>query len=200
MRRNSVKSIVGSLVASSALALVALTGCTGAPSATTSTSARLAAPSSTPTPTPTPTPTVFLGTGVPLGYSCDELVDPATIARVDRHLVINPAYRPDVSSSAERAVAIRGTACQWKDATTGATLIVTASHPDPPTLGDITSTTAGYATRTDIFGNDVAGYLVNTQAEVITPTGYWATASSPLFSDAAMLKIVMDSVVDALPG
>ena len=191
--------ITGLVFASSVVALLGLVGCAPEPTPTpTSTSWARAASSATPT--PTPTPTVFLGTGVSLGYSCDELVDPEVIDSIDKNLSKNPSYQPAATTSAERAVAIRGTACQWKDPTTGNSLIVTAAHPDPPTLADLTASTASYATATTMFGNDVSGFIVNTQVEIYTRNGYWATATSPLFSDPKIAASVMDAVEQALPG
>ena len=192
------KGIVGLVMASSALIVLGLAGCSpeGAPAATSTHTPRTA---STPTPTPTPTPTVFLGTGVPLRYSCDELVDPTVIQSLDKNLHENLSYQPAATTSAERAVAIRGTACQWKDPSTGNSLIVTAAHPDPPTLADLSSATAGYAKPTTLFGTDVSGFIVNTQIEIFTRSGYWATATSPLFSDQTMARSVMSAIEQSLP-
>jgi hypothetical protein len=193
------RGIVGLVIASSALVLLGLAGCSpdSAPVAASTHTARAA---STPSPTPTPTPTVFLGTGVALRYSCDELVDPTVIESLDKNLHENLSYQPAATTSAERAVAIRGTACQWKDSSTGKSLIVTAAHPDPPTLADLRSATAGYAKRTTLFGTDVSGFIVNTQIEIFTRSGYWATATSPLFSDLTMARSVMSAIEQSLPG
>ena len=193
------RGIVGLVVASSALVVLALAGCSpdAAPTASSTPTARAA---STPTPSPTPTPTVFLGTGVSLRYSCDELVDPGVIDSLDKNLRVNQGYQPAETTSAERAVAIRGTACQWKDPATGNSLIVTAAHPDPPTLADLTSTTASYAQPTTMFGTDVSGFIANTQIEIFTRSGYWATATSPLFSDLKIARSVMDAVEQSLPA
>jgi len=191
--------IAGLVVASGAVALIGLAGCASAanPATTTTSSARA---ESSPTATPTPTPTVFLGTGASLLYSCDELVDPTVIDSLDKNLSTNLSYQPAATTSAERAVAIRGTACQWKDPTTGSSLIVSAAHPDPPTLADLTSTTSSYAKPTTLFGTDVSGFIVNTQVEIFTRGGYWATATSPLFSDPELARTVMAAVERALPG
>ena len=195
------RGIVTLVVASSALTLLGLAGCAADPSArSTPTATSTVGAAGTPSATPTPTPTVFLGTGVSLRYSCDELVDPKTIDRLDKDLDENPKYQPAETTSAERAVAIQGTACQWNDSTTGNSLIVTAAHPDPPTLNQLTSSTASYAKRTTAFGNDVAGYVVNTQVEIFTRHGYWATATSPLFADPAKAKLSMNAVQQSLPG
>jgi hypothetical protein len=193
------RGIVGLVIVSSALALLGLAGC--APAATPAARATPAPHAvSTPTPTPTPTPTVFLGTGVSLRYSCDELVDPDVIESLDKNLHENLNYQPATTTSAERAVAIRGTACQWRDATTGTSLIVTAAHPDPLTLAELSSTTASYAKPTTMFGTDVSGYIVNTQIEIFTRSGYWATATSPLFSDLTMARSVMSAIEQSRPG
>ena len=182
--------IVGLVVVSSALALLCLAGCSP-DSAPTPTPTARAASTPTATATPTPTPTVFLGTGVALRYSCDELVDRAVIDALDKNLRGDLSYQPAPTTSAERAVAIRGTACRWEDPATGDSLIVTAAHPDPPTLADLSSTTASYAKPTTMFGPDVSGFIVNTQIEIFTRSGYWATASSPLFSDLTVARSVM---------
>jgi hypothetical protein len=193
------RGITGLIVASTALALLGLAGCAPEPTAPTSSTPTPRA-AATPTPTPTPTPTVFLGTGVALRYSCDVLVDPTVIESLDKNLRENPSYQPAATTSAERAVAIRGTACQWKDPTTGSSLVVTAAHPDPPTLADLTSTTASYAKPTTLFGTDVSGFIVNTQIEIFTRSGYWATATSPLFSDVTVARSVMAAIEQSLPG
>ena len=194
MRRH----IVG-VVMASAFVLLGLTACApaAAPPVTSRPTAHAAV---TPSPTPTPTPTVFLGTGVALGYSCDELIDPSVIRSLDKNLREDKNYQPAVTTSAERAVAIRGTACQWKDPSTGSSLIVTAAHPDPPTLADVRSATASYAKPTTLFGNDVSGFIVNTQIEIFTRSGYWATASSSLFSNLTVAQSVMNAVEQSLPG
>jgi hypothetical protein len=192
------RGFVGLVVVSSVIALLTMAGCAADPAPTSSPTARAAATPS-PTPTPTPTPTVFLGTGTSLRYSCDVLVDPESVDAVDKHLSENLSYQPAATTSAERAVAIRGTACQWTDPSTGSSLIVTAAHPDPPTLAAIRSATASYAKPTTMFGNDVAGFIVNTQVEIFTHSGYWATATSPLFSDPAAARSIMDAVELALP-
>ena len=131
---------------------------------------------------------------------CDELVDPAVIDALDKNLRGDLSYQPAPTTSAERAVAIRGTACRWEDPATGDSLIVTAAHPDPPTLADLSSTTASYAKPTTMFGTDVSGFIVNTQIEIFTRSGYWATASSPLFSDLTVARSVMGAVEQSLPG
>ena len=192
------RGIVG-LVVASAVAVLGLSACTSAPAPAATATPTVRAASS-PTPTPTPTPTVFLGTGVSLRYSCDELVDPGVIESLDKNLHENRSYAPAATTSAERAVAIRGTACQWKDASTGTSLIVTAAHPDPPTLADLNSSTASYAKPTTLFGTDVSGFIVNTQIEIFTRGGYWATATSPLFSDLTVARSVMDAIEQSLPG
>ncbi len=191
------------LVLSCALASVMLAACGSAPEASGPTAARAAQASSssaTPAPTPSPTASVFLGTGTALGYSCDELVGPSIISQLDRGFTVNSHYRAASTTSAEQAVAIKGTACQWTDAKTGDSLIVTAAHPDPPTLSSITMKTQGYAKRTTMFGNDVSGFLVNTQVEIFTNDGFWATASSPLFTDLTKAKLIMDAVEQSLPN
>jgi hypothetical protein len=195
------RGFAGLIMASSALAILGLAGCAADPTpAATPASTPTVRAAGTPSATPTPTPTVFLGTGVSLRYSCDELVAPETIDGLDRDLAVNPRYRPAETTSAERAVAIQGTACQWSDPKTGNSLIVTAAHPDPPTLSQLTKSTASYAQRTASFGNEVAGYIVNTQAEIFTRNGYWATATSPLFSDPAKAKLIMDALQQSLPA
>lgn len=189
------------LAVSCAIAGVMLAACGSAPAASGPTAARAAqAFSSIPTPTPTPTVSVFLGTGTSLGYSCDELVGPGIISQLDRGFTVNTHYRAASTTSAEQAVAIKGTACQWTDAKTGDSLIVTAAHPDPPTLSSITMKTRGYAKPTTMFGTDVSGFLVNTQVEIFTHDGFWATATSPLFTDLAKAKLIMDAVEQSLPN
>jgi len=189
------RGIVGLAVA---LALLALAGCTTAvPDKTSTPTARTA---STTAPTPSPTPTTFLGTGVSLRYSCDELVDPAVISSLDKNLSQNRSYQPAATTSAERAVAIGGTACEWNDPRTGNSLIVTAAHPDPPTLSAIRASTSSYAQPTTLLGTGVSGFVVNTQVEIFTRNGYWATATSPLFNDPTIARSIMDAVESALPA
>ncbi len=192
------RGIVGFVAASSAIALLGLAGCTSAAPEQTSTPTARAA--STPTPTPTPTPITFLGTGVSLRYSCDELVGPAVINSLGRNLSENRSYQPAATTSAERAVAIGGTACEWNDPRTGNALIVTAAHPDLATLSAIRASTSSYAQPTTLLGTGVSGFIVNTQVEIFTRNGYWATATSPLFNDPKIVRSIMDAVESALPA
>lgn len=191
------------LAVSCAVASVMLVACGSDPASSRPAAARAAqASTSSPTPTSRPGPTApaFLGTGTALGYSCDELVGPATISQLGRGFTVNSNYQASSMTSAEQAVAIRGTACQWIDAKTGDSLIVTAAHPDPPTLSSITTKTRSYAKPTTMFGNDVTGFLVNTQVEIFTHDGFWATATSPLFTDLTKAKLIMDAVEESLPN
>lgn len=180
---------------------LSLAGCSSSDAPAATPTARTASTATaTPTPTPTPTATTDFGNGLPLGYSCDELVHPEVITALDKDLEVNTAYRPAATTSAEQAVAIRGSACQWTDPTTGASLIVTAAHPDAPTLAALKTKTASYASPTLAFGNDVSGYVANIQMEAYTRTGYWVTASSSLFADPQKAKPVMAALLESLPG
>ena len=108
---------------------------------------------------------------------------------------------PAATTSAERAVAINGTACRWVDSTTGASLIVTAAHPDAPTLISLRSATAAYATPTTAFGTfGLQGYAANIQMEVFTANDFWLTATSPLFSDMNKAKLIVDEAIESLPN
>jgi hypothetical protein len=186
-------------VALAVLVALSLSGCAtyiGPPLASHSAEA-----SSSPRPTPTSTPGADLGSGIPLGYSCDELVDPSVITQLDVRMKVDTAYVPAAATSAERAVAIGGTACRWVDSTTGASLIVSAAHPDAPTLVSLRAATAAYATPTTAFGTfGLQGYAANIQMEVYTASNFWLTAVSPLFTDMNKAKLVVDEAIESLPN
>lgn len=155
-------------------------------------------PMATAAPASGPATTTF-GTGTALAYDCDQLLNDATLAALDSSLTSDASYRPAAGSSAEEAVAIRGTACSWSDASSQTSVVVSAAKPDATTL-DTLKTAAQSSTPTSQFGTSVTAYTSGTELQLFTADGYWATADSPLLADPAKLVTVGQILLEELPA
>ena len=143
--------------------------------------------------------TTTFGTGTPLAYPCDQLLDGVTLAALDASLTPDAVVTPAPSSSAEEALAIQGTACSWSDASPTTTLVVTAAKPDATTL-DTLKTAAQSGTPATQFGTLVTAYTSGTELQLFTADGYWATADSTLLADPAKLLTMGQILLEELPA
>ncbi len=142
--------------------------------------------------------TTTFGNGTALAYECNQLLDSVSLGALDASLKPDAVVTPTSGSSAEEAVAIRGTACSWSDANSTTTLVVTAAKPDAVTL-DTLKTAAQSGTPATQFGTLVTAYTRGTELQLFTTGGYWATADSPLLADPAKLLTIGQILLEELP-
>lgn len=176
----------GLVLATGALALAALTGCSPAatPSASgssTPSASASAAPSTTATPTPTPTPA---GAAVPL--TCDEVLTP------DDVYAFNPNYgtAPDftaTSATAKTALSYQGLACGLLNQTSGEIIEVSVALPNPVLMTSLTDKAIASSNPVPTYGAaPVSGFFTTKgaigEAQVFTAK-YWVTFSSPVFGE-----------------
>jgi hypothetical protein len=184
--RNSV--IVGTVL----LLALGVTGCAAHGPTTTGTPP----PPATAAPAAGSASSTF-GSGTAVAYQCNELLDDVSLASLDSGLKADANFSPAAGSSAEEAVAIKGTACSWSDASSATTLVVTAAQPDAATLATLKSK-AG--TETTQFGGSASAYTSGTELQIFNADGYWATADSPLLSDPAKVTAIGQILLEVLPA
>lgn len=143
------------------------------------------------------TATATFGSGTETAYPCTDLLDATSLAALDANLTPDADYTPTAGSSAEEAVAIKGVACSWSDASSQTTLVVTVAKPDAATLATL-KTRAG--TPTDQFGAFASAYTQGTELQLVNSDGYWATADSPLLADPAKLTAIGQILLEVLPA
>ncbi len=184
-----------SVIAATALALaLGVAGCSAQGQVTTGTPK----PPATAGPATGGTTTTF-GTGTSLVFECDQLLDSTFLAQLDPGLTPDPVTTPDPGSSSEEALAIKGTACSWGDASAQTTLVVTAALPDTATFATLKSK-ASTLTPDPEFGAFVSAYTDGTQLQLFTTDGAWATAGSALFADPAKLTLIGQVLLEEMPA
>ena len=138
------------------------------------------------------------GTGTSLVFECDQLLDSTFLAQLDPGLTPDPVTTPERGSSAEEALAIKGSACSWSNASAQTTLVVTAALPDAATFATLKSK-ASSLTPDPEFGT-VSAYTDGTELQLFTQDGVWTTAESALFADPAKLTLIGQVLLEEMPA
>jgi hypothetical protein len=139
------------------------------------------------------------GSGQPMVYTCDELVDAQTLAQLDSGLTPDTSA-PASGSPAAEAVTLQGTACSWSDASSQTTLSVAVALPDAATFASL-KTKASAGTLDGEFGSFVTAYTDgNGEVQLFTTDGSWAVLDSPLMLDDASRALLGQAIVQHLPA
>jgi hypothetical protein len=178
----------GLVLAGSALALLALAGCSAASSTPTAspTDTATSAPteSATPTPTSTPTPEAA-GTRVTLTYGTA------------------PDYKPAAGSAAATAKAYQGVACGWLNQTSGDIVEVSIAQPNDTLMTDLQNKAVTESNPVPTYGTPpaVLGYFSSAhgagQAQAFAGK-YWVVVNSVEFGEPGDAEQLMAAVLSHL--
>ena len=197
---------VGLALATGALALVVLAGCTSeaAPTATPSSSpndvaTEVPAESSTPTPTPTPE-----AAGTPVTISCDQILTLDDVYGYNPNFGTDPYYEPAADSAAETAVSYDGVSCGWLNQTSGDIIEISVVQPNDILMSDLKNKAVIESNAVPTYGTPpaVEGYFTNSsgqgQAQIFAGK-YWVVANSVGFFEPGDAQKLIATVVSNLP-
>ena len=155
------------------------------PSSSASTSPSASAPASSPTASPVSIP-------------CPTLVSNDTVYAFNPIYSAKSPFTPPSGSAAARVNRDGGTACEWINTSSGATIDVSVGRYTPAALAAIRAETFTGGTQTDGWGGD-AGYFSTTKGGTATAfTGaYWVTARGEELGSADDAAPFMESAVAA---
>lgn len=171
-----------------------VTGCTAQGQVTTGT------PKPPATAAQAPDSETTTGTGTPMVYECDQLVDAQTLAQLDPGLTADAVSAPADGSPAAQAIALQGTSCSWSDASSQTTLVVSVALPDAATFASL-KTKASAGTVDGEFGSFVTAYTDgNGEVQLFTSDGSWAVLDSPLMIDDAKRSLLGQAIIQVLPA
>lgn len=193
----------GLALASGALALMALAGCTpAAPTPTptptpSSTDAATAAPVESATPTPE-------AAGTAVTVSCDEVLTADDVYAFNPNFGTAPDYKPAAGSAAKTAVSYEGVACGWLNQTSGDIIEISVAQPNDTLMTDLKNKAVDESNIVPTYGTPpaVEGYFTNAsgpgQAQVFAGK-YWVVANSVAFFEPGDAQQLVATVVSHLP-
>ena len=195
---------VGLALATGALALVVLAGCTSeaAPTATPSSSPNGVAtevPTESSTPTPTPE-----AAGTPVTISCDQILTADDVYLFNPNVGTAPYYEPAAGSAAEIAVSYDGVACGWLNQTSNVIIEISIAQPNDILMSDLKNKAVIESNAVPTYGTPpaVEGYFTNSsgpgQAQVFAGK-YWVVANSVDFFEPGEAQKLIATVVSHLP-
>ncbi|MCU1408331.1 MAG: hypothetical protein JWM23_411 [Microbacteriaceae bacterium] len=196
-------------VATGALALVTLAGCSPQSAPSSSASASAPAPGSTDgatsnpgsTPTPTATPEA---PNTPVTLGCDEVLSPDDVYTFNPNFGTAPDYKPGSGSTAETAVKYDGVACGWLNQTSGEVIAVAVAQPSEARLTQLKDKAIAQSTPVPTYGTPPAadGFFSSTAgtgtAQVFSGK-YWVTLSSVAFFEPGDVQELAAAVLSHLP-
>ncbi|MGO4689253.1 iron ABC transporter ATP-binding protein [Glaciibacter sp. 2TAF33] len=196
---------LGLAVAGSALALVALAGCSPAPSPAATSSAPAATDGATSDPEVTPTPTATPeAPNTPVTLDCDQVLSPDDVYAFNPNFGTAPAYKPEGGSVAETAVKYDGVACGWSNQTSGEVIAVSVAQPSETRLTQLKDKAIAQSSPVPTYGTPPAidGFFSATSgtgtAQVFSGA-YWVTLSSVAFFEPGDVQQLAAAVVSHLP-
>ena len=195
---------VGLALATGALALVVLAGCTSeaAPTATPSSSPNDVAtevPTESSTPTPTPE-----AAGTPVTMSCDQILTADDVYIFNPNFGTAPDYEPAAGSAAETAVSYDGVACGWLNQTSNEIIEISIAQPNDILMSDLKNKAVIESNAVPTYGTPpaVEGYFTNSggqgQAQIFAGK-YWVVANSVGFFEPGDAQQLIDFVKSHLP-
>lgn len=195
---------IGLALATGALALVVLAGCTSeaAPTSTPSSppngeATEVPTESSTPTPTPE-------AAGTPVTISCDQILTADDVYLFNPNVGTAPNYEPAAGSAAETAVSYDGVACGWLNQTSNEIIEISIVQPNDILMSDLKNKAVIESNAVPTYGTPpaVEGYFTNSsgpgQAQVFAGK-YWVVANSVAFFEPGDAQQIIATVVSHLP-
>jgi hypothetical protein len=170
-----------------------LTGCVGHPDAKPSSGHNVASarPSATATPsanspTPTPTPTASApSAAIAVSVNCSALISAQQMYEFNPNFGLDASFAPKSGTSAAKAVADKGVACNWTNQTSGDTVTFSVAKPGAAALGSLKSA-ASAGTAASGLG-EAAWFSAAAGSGTLTvfKGEYWLTAVSVYFGAAS---------------
>ena len=195
---------VGLALATGALALVLLAGCTSeAASTSTPSSSPNGVATEVPTESSTPTPTPEAA-GTPVTISCDQILTADDVYLFNPNVGTAPDYEPAAGSAAETAVSYDGVACGWLNQTSNEIIEISIAQPNDILMSDLKNKAVIESNAVPTYGTPpaVAGYFTNSsgpgQAQIFAGK-YWVVADSVVFFEPGDAQQLIATVVSHLP-
>ena len=196
--------LVASALATAALALVALTGCTPTPPSpgSSSTTTPSVPPAREPTTTAAPTPTASV-TAAPVDLTCSQLISRDTMYSFNPNFVNVGGWKPTGDTAAAQAVDHKGVACRWQNETSNDVIDLSVASFDEATLESLKNQAVTVSTLVPTYEGADEGYFAasgGTGTAVVFVRSYWIVMTSQQFAEPGDPADLIASVMAALPS
>lgn len=123
---------------------------------------------------------------------CDAVVTPEQLYAFNPNFSLTDTFTPAAGTSAAAAVASKGVACGWINNSSNEMIIISIAQPSAESLRAIEAGLVASGSSVATFGT--GGFFANNEAQLVRG-GYWITASSNEFYEAADAEALVASVL-----